>query len=141
MSFNEFLRKELMRYFIIVTGVTLLIAVVGLQYEPDQKFGYEAFFSPILFGFIGIVPSVVTYSRKELTLKQMKLRKVFQLILLEVMILSFSYIMGILETDTIGAMSFSIFIVFVAVHIIEWLIDNKRAQVLTLDLKTFQKNQ
>jgi hypothetical protein len=141
MSFNEFLRKRLISYFIIVTGVTLLIGVVGIQYEPDRKFGYEAFFSPLIFGLIGVIPSLATYSNKELTLKQMILRKVVQFFVLEVMILTFGCIMGIMKTDILGTMALSIFAVFVAVHIIEWLIDNKRAEKLTLELKAFQKSQ
>lgn len=139
MSLSEFLRKVLMRYFIIVTGVTFLIGFMGIQYEPDRKLGYDAFFSPLIFGLIGVLPSIVTYSKKELTLKQMKKRKILQLIVLEAVILLFGSVMGIIETDMIGIMAFSIFVVFVAVHIIEWLIGNKRAEELTLELKNFQK--
>lgn len=139
MRLNEFLRKLLMRYFIIVTAVTLLMGIIGLQYEPHVKFGYEAFFSPLLFGLMGVIPSFVTYSKKELTLKQMKARKILQLLVLEVIILSFGNIMNIMKPDMLGSMALSIFIIFVGVHIIEWMIDQKKAQELTLDLKAFQK--
>jgi len=40
----------------------------------------------------------------------------------------------------LGAMALSIFIIYVGVHIIEWIINQKKAQELTLDLKAFQKN-
>ena len=138
MSFSEFVRKQLMNYFIIVTILTLVIGILGLIYEPNQRFGYEAYFSPLLFGLIAVIPSLVTYSTKELSLKQSIMRKIFQLLLIEAMILSFSHIMGILKSEMIGSMILSILIVFVAVHLIEWIINNKNAKKLTLKLKAFQ---
>lgn len=139
MSPIEFLRKVLMHYFIIVTLVTLVIAILGMVYEPNQQFGYEAYFSPLIFGLLGVVPSIATYSKKELTVKQMIVRKGIQLILIEIMIIAFSTMMGILKSEMIGSMVFSIFIIFIIVHIIEWLIGNKKAHELTLELKAFQK--
>ena len=138
MSFGEFLRKQLMYYFIIVTIVTLVIGILGLIYEPDQRFGYESYFSPLIFGLIGVLPSFVTYSRKELTMKQTIVREILQLILIEVMILSFSYFMGILKREMVGSMIFAILTVFVAVNCIDWLISNKNAKKLTEYLKAYQ---
>ncbi|MDD4112384.1 MAG: hypothetical protein PHC56_05070 [Herbinix sp.] len=138
MSISEFVRKQLMNYFIIVTILTLVIAILGLIYEPNQSFGYEAYFSPLLFGLIAVIPSLVTYSTKELSLKQSIMRKIFQLLLIEAMILSFSHIVGILKSEMIGSMILSILIIFVAVHLIEWIINNKNAKKLTLKLKAFQ---
>lgn len=134
----EFLRKELMRYIIIVTIVTLVIGIIGLIYEPNQRFGYEAYFSPFIFGLIGVIPSFATYSKKVLSLKQAKVRKIIQLLLIEIMVLSFGFIMGIMKREMLGSMVFSIFVAFVAVNMIEWFINNKKAQKLTLELKAYQ---
>lgn len=141
MNFSEFLRKQLMRYFIIVTSITLLMGIIGIQYEPNMRFGYEAYFSPLLFGLIGVIPSFVTYAKKELSLRQMKIRKVIQFLVLEVLILSIAKGLKIVDTHMIATMAFSIFIIFVGVHIIEWLIDQKKAQELTEDLKAFQETK
>jgi hypothetical protein len=138
MSFGEFLRKQLMLYFIIVTIVTLVIAILGMIYEPDQQFGYESYFSPLIFGLIGVLPSFVTYSKTELTLKQSIIREIFQLLLIEILILSFCYIMGILKREMIESMIFSILLVFVTVNIINWIISNKKAKKLTIELKAYQ---
>jgi hypothetical protein len=141
MSPIEFIRRQLMTYFIIVTIVTLVIGILGLIYEPGQRFGYEAFFSPLLFGFIGVIPSVVTYSKKELSVKQVRIRMIIQLLVLEVMILSFGYIVGILKSEMIGSMILSIFAVFIAVNLFQWLLDNKKAIKLTRELKAYQNSR
>lgn len=139
MSPFEFIRKQLASYFIVVTIITFVIGILGLLYEPNQRFGYEAYFSPFLFGFIGVVPSWVTYSKKELTVKQMRVRIVLQFLLLEGMILSFTYMAGLLRSEMIGSMAFSVFAVFVAVHVIEWFINKRAAEDLTVDLKAYQE--
>lgn len=138
MSLGDFLRKNLMRFFIIVTCVSIAIGLLGLIYEPNRQFGYEAYFSPIIFGLIGVLPSIVMYSKKELTIKQMKTRKVLQLIVLEGMVLSFGYVMGIMKVNMMLSLALSVLVVFIMVHLISWIIDYKEAEKLNEDLKAFQ---
>ena len=138
MSLGDFLRKNLMRFFIIVTCVSIAIGLIGLIYEPNRQFGYEAYFSPIIFGLIGVLPSIVTYSKKELTIKQMKARTVLQLIVLEGMVLSFGYVMGIMKDNMMLSLALAVLVVFIMVHLISWLIDYKEAKKLNEDLKAFQ---
>jgi len=139
MSFGDFFKKSLMRFFIIVTCVTALIGILGLIYEPNRRLGYEAFFSPFIFGVIGIIPSIVTFSREELTLKQMLFRKVIQLIVLECMVLLFGYLVGIIKHNMIISVALSVLSVFITVHFIEWIIDSKTADKLNDNLKVFQE--
>lgn len=139
MSFGDFIKKSLMHFFIIVTCVTVVIGILGLIYEPNVKFGYEAFFSPLIFGAISIIPSIVTYSKEELTLKQMVFRKVLQLIVLEGILLIFGYlVVGIIKENMIISFAVSVLLVFLIVHFISWIIDCKKADVLNVDLKAFQ---
>jgi hypothetical protein len=138
MSLGEFLRKSLMSFFIIVTCVSVVIGTLGLIYEPNRRIGYEAYFSPLIFGVIGVLPSIVTYSKKELTIKQMIFRKVLQLLLLEILILSFMYRMGIMEPNMALLIALSVFGVFLIVHFISWIIDRDKAAQLNQDLKLFQ---
>ena len=43
--------------------------IYGMIYAPDTRFGYEALLFPVFYGFHGILPSAVLYSRKELTVE------------------------------------------------------------------------
>ena len=138
MSQGDFLRKNLMDFFIIVTCVSVVIGLLGLIYEPHRQFGYEAYFSPLIFGVIGVLPSLVTYSKKELTVKQMKVRKVIQLIILEGLVLTFGYFMGVMKVNMMVSVASSVLVVFLMVHLITWIIDSKKAAQLNEDLKAFQ---
>ena len=139
MTWGEFLRKSCQDFFIVVTCITLLMGIIGLIYEPDQRFGYEAYFSPLIFGVIGIVPSIVTYSKRELTLRQMIHRKIFQLIILEGLILGFGYGMGIMKGSMMISISGSVFLVFLVVHLISYILASKVATQFNQDLKAFQE--
>lgn len=141
MNFNDFLKKRLIDFFIIVTCISAVIGIIGLIYEPNRRFGYEAYFSPLIFGAISIIPSFVTYSNKELTVKQMIFRNVIQLLILECLILITGYSFGVMKDKTIlTSVAFSVIIVFIIVHLISWVIDSKTAAILNENLKAYQKN-
>lgn len=128
-----------MSFFIIVTCVTLVIGVLGLIYEPDRRFGYEAYFSPLIFGLIGVVPSFVTYSKREPTIRQMIIREIFLLFVLEAMILSFGYGIDIMYGTMMFAVAGAVFAVFVLVHFFSYAIDYREATRLNAELKVFQE--
>lgn len=140
MNFNDFFKKCLMDYFIIVTCITAVIGIIGLIYEPNMSFGYEAYFSPLIFGAISIIPSLILYSKKELSVKQMMFRNILQLVILECLILVTGYSFGIMKDKSIIiSVAISVVIVFIIVHLISWLIDSKTAITLNENLKAYQK--
>lgn len=141
MSFKDFVKKSLMNFFIIVTCISLVMGVIGLIYEPGRRFGYEAYFSPLIFGAISTIPSFVTYSKKELTVRQMVFRNVLQLLVIECLVLITGYFFGIMKDKMILiSVAISVIIVFIIVHIISWLIDFKTAAILNQNLKSYQNN-
>lgn len=139
MSFKVFFKKCILEYFIITTCVTAAMAILGLTLDPTARFGYEAFFSPLIFGFISIAPSFVTYSRKELSLRQALLRKVLHVTVLEGMLIGFGFWAGILH-DPSSALSFAltVFIVYLTVNLIIWKLDQKDASDINQRLKSLQ---
>ena len=139
MSFKAFLKKCLMEYFIITTCVTVAIGILGLSLDPTAKLGYEAYFSPLIFGLVSLVPSFITYSRKELSFRQAFVRKVLHVIVLEVMLIAFGFWAGILYRAT-DASSFgvTVFLVYLAVNFISWQIDKKDANEINKTLKLLQ---
>lgn len=139
MSFKAFLKKCLMQYFIITTCVTVAIALLGLSMEPAARFGYEAYFSPLIFAFISLLPSFVTYSRKELSIRQALLRKVLYVIVLEAMLMAFGFFAGILHGSADASFfALAVFLVYLAVNLISWQIDKKEADEFNKTLKSMQ---
>jgi hypothetical protein len=128
-----------MDYFIITTCVTAAIAVMGLSLDPAARFGYEAFFSPLIFGLVGLLPSFVTYSRKELSFRQTLIRKALHIIVLEAMLLAFGFWTGVLH----GAFDASLFalvvlIIYIAVNLVNYLTGKKDAGEINKTLKSMQ---
>lgn len=139
MSLKAFLKRRLMEYFIITTCVTAAIAILGMSLDPAAKFGYEAYFSPLLFGLVSLVPSVATYSRKELTLRQALIRKLLHFALLEALLVALGHWAGLLHGagDTVS-FAVAVFIVYLAVNLISWYLDSREASEINKTLKTMQ---
>jgi len=128
-----------MEYFIITTCVTAAIAVLGQSLDPTAEFGYEAYFSPLIFGLVSLVPSFVTYSRRELSFRQTIVRKVFHVIVLEAMLIAFGFWTGILHNPAEASFfCLAVFVVYIAVNLISWLLDKKEARELNRTLKSLQ---
>jgi hypothetical protein len=139
MSFIEFGKKNLMSYFIIVTGITVAIAVLGLKLDPEASFGYEAYFSPLIFGAVAVLPSFVLYSRRELTFRQMLFRRILHFAALELLLLSFGYGFGLFDkTDTAVSFAVSVFAVYLFTNLIQYIIDSKTAGKINEGLKKLQ---
>ncbi len=139
MSFITFLKRCLLEYFIITTCVTAATAILGLALDSTAKFGYEGFFSPLIFGFISLVPSFVTYSRKELTFWQTLIRKLLHVIVLEAMLIGFGFWSEILRSPADASFfALAVFIIYIAVNLIRWTLDRKDANEINKTLRFLQ---
>lgn len=139
MSLKTFLKRCLMEYFIITTCVTAAMAILGLTLDPNTKFGYEGFFSPLVFGFISLAPSLVTYSRKELSFRQALIRKVLHFIVLEVVLIIFGFLAGLLHAFSDASLfALTVFIVYLVVNLTSWQFAKKEADEINKTLKLLQ---
>lgn len=140
MSFVEFIKKSVINYFITVTATTVAIAVLGMNFDREAVFGYEAFFSPLIFGVIASVPSFVLYSRKELSFKQMLVRRILHFIVLEIFLLGFGFLAGLFHGfDVALSFGLSVFLVYLFTNLMSWMVDSKTAKELNKGLKRFQE--
>lgn len=83
MNHKSKLVEGLMSFCICTACITILEGVMGMLFFPNEKLGYEAFFSPPLFGGISVLLGIVAESRKELSVKQILFRRVLHLLLIE----------------------------------------------------------
>ena len=77
---KDHIKDNIMNFFIIVTLVNLVMFISGSILAPEMRFGYEAFIVPIIDGLLGIIPGIIMYSKRELTVRQMLIREVIQLL-------------------------------------------------------------
>lgn len=142
MSGKEFLKDIFTSFFVIVTLINLAMTILGYVFKPEQTFGYEAFLAPLIYGALSLIPMVVMYSKKELTVKQLAFRKVLQLICIEVILYFAALGPDHIMTEPIGlSVSFglSILIIFVLANAISGIINTNDARKLTRMLKQYQK--
>ncbi|MDY6338356.1 MAG: hypothetical protein SPL61_01850 [Saccharofermentans sp.] len=140
---REHIKNNLMSFFIIVTLVNIAIFVCGIVLAPDEKLGYTAFIVPVIDGLLGVIPGLVMYSKRELTVKQMIVRDIIQLLSIELIIILFSFgFSGFTNVDVpkFLAIVLSVAFVYVGVVVIMYLLDFKTAKKMTDDLKAFQKS-
>lgn len=140
---NRGLGIQFMLVFFIVTAcITILSGILGMVFMPDVRFGYEAFLSPPIFGFLSALSGLVTKSRKELSVGQMLFREFLQLLLIEVMVFGVNYVFGTTFTWKLNiTLALSIAVIFILVYVIMWLNDQRSAVAFNAKLVEFQKNQ
>ncbi len=144
MKLKEFIKSTLASYFIIVTLVNVATLVLGSIFRPEQRFGYEAFLAPLLYGALGLIPVFIMYSPKELTIKQIVIRKIVQLIALEFILVLAGFGRENLKTENlalIASFALSVLIIYVLVHVISWVLNLEMARQLTMDLQSYQSRE
>ena len=140
---REHIKNNLMSFFIIVTLVNIAIFICGIVLAPDEKLGYTAFIVPVIDGLLGVIPGLVMYSKRELTVRQMIVRDIIQLLSIELIILVFTFgFSGFSNVDVpkFLAIVLSVAFVYVGVVVIMYLLDFRTAKKMTDDLKACQKS-
>lgn len=129
----------LIDFCVCTTCITLLEGILGVLFFPDLQLTYEAFFSPPLFGGLSVLLGFVTESKKELTIKQVLIRRMIHLALIEGMVFGLNFLAGVVFPTIVSiTLALGIAIVFVMVYLIVWLNDRKSAVMFNQKLKEYQ---
>ena len=141
---KKLLIQALRLYTLLVTLITVLMMILGYLLDRDRVFGYDAFFSPLLYALIGTVAAMVTRSDKELSVRELIIRKVISLLLIEGAIILIALNADTIPTEkswVLPGLALGIFAVFVLSHIILYFIDKKEAEKINADLARYQEKQ
>lgn len=142
MQGKELLAKMFRNYFVLVTLINVVIFVSGSIAQPDARFGYSVFIMPLIYAFAGILSQAVMYSRRELSIKEVLLRKFIQLLLIELLVNGIILGENALKpeyTDFLKTISVCVVLVYVFANIISWIMDSASARMLMRELAEFQK--
>lgn len=136
-----FVKKVMMSFFVSITCICAAMALIGMSFEPDARFGYEAFLSPLIFGALASLPMLVKYSKSELSFKQTAIRNVIHFLLLEAVILSILYFVGLLTSMSMAiSLGISIFVIDLTVNLVLWINDKRTAKEFNSALKKLQND-
>lgn len=136
---KELWTEMMMSFFVCTACICILEGVVGTLFMPRQQFGYEAFFSPPLFGAVSVLFGIVTRSRRELSMGEVVARRCLHLLLIEGLVFGLNYAAGARFTAGMSvALAFAIAIVFVTVYVVMYINDRRNAISFNEELKKFQ---
>ena len=142
-------RKELLiwsarLYTLLVTLIIVAMIILGNLLDRGRVFSYDAYFSPLIYALIGTAATVITRSDKELSTRNLIIRKVIRLLLIEGAIIFIALNADTIPTEkswVIPSLAAGVFAVFVLAHIILYFIDRKEAEKINADLVRFQEKQ
>lgn len=141
MTFREFILSRLQLFFFLVTMILLTQITLGSAMEPNRVLHYKDFITTFYMAGLCILPTVVTYSKKELTLKQMLVRHTIQLVLIEGIMLTLTVI-GIESSSqkllTVVLIAVAIAIIYALSIFIMWYHQYIESKKLTELLKKIQ---
>ena len=142
MEFKRFLINKLILFFMLSTLITVAISFIGSAFDPEAQFGYRDMLVPIEYAALCMLPTLVTWSKRELSPKALLIRKAIMLVLIEGVILFIAFTSDVIDTSRIGvvlAIAGSVIVIFVLANLFVWLKDAAEAKKLNRELEAFQK--
>lgn len=119
MELRELIKKLVISYPIIYGCSMMATFVFCLVFYPDSDFGLYYFGEMFLFALAADLPSLVFYSKRELSHKELMVRIIIHLLLLEGVLLVIGRLMGLHENITEGIV---FFFIVLAVYVVVWLL-------------------
>ena len=142
MQGKEFWIDFVRTFFMVTTLITVLLCVVGPAVAPEQTFSYQAFAAPLVYALVGTVPNLVLYSKRELKVRELLVRKALQLLFIEAGV-SFVALYGAVEywkqPRMIATLLISVFAVYALATLIAWIGNVQSAKILSRELEEFQR--
>ena len=143
MDFKRFLVNKLILFFMLSTLITVAVSLIGLLFDGDMRFGYREMLIPIEYAALCMLPTLVTWSKRELSPKALLVRKALMLILIESVILFIAFTSDVIDTgrvEVVLTIVGSVLVIFVLVHLFMWFKDAAEAKKLNRELEAFQKH-
>lgn len=141
MDFKRFLVNKLILFFTLSTLITVAVALVGSSFDDGARFGYKTMLLPLKYALLCMLPTFVTWSKRELSPKALLFRKALMLVLIEAVMLGIAFTSPSIDSDraeVVLVIAGSVLLIFVAVNLFLWLKNSAEAKKLNGELAKFQ---
>lgn len=141
MDFKRFLVNKLILFFTLSTLITVTVALVGSAFAPAERFGYKTMLLPIRYAALCMLPTFVTFSKRELSPRALLVRKALMLVLIEAVMMIIAFTGPEIDSDrpeVILVIGGSVVVIFVLVHLFLWMKDAAEAKKLNQELAAYQ---
>ncbi len=142
MQKGEVLSKLLMLFFVIYSATMFATVVFCLLTNPQAEFALSYFWETALFALCGDLVGLVYYSKHKLTRKQVRFRTLVHTVLLEVVLMTAGYHIG-MYNGWLGAALFfvTVLVVDVFVRLCNYLMDRSTAGQINMRLRQARMEQ
>ena len=140
MTIKEFLISRIQLYFLLVTLIFAVSMIIGMIFTPGQQLYYYQLIGPFFLAALCVLPTFITYSRKEPTVRQVVLRNIIRLILIEGIVLT-----QIQPPEQENQVLFrillaaAVLIVYLLASLMMWLRRVRQSGMMTEQLKILQE--
>ena len=142
MKFKTAFSEMLVGFCVSITFICILQGLLGGYFLPDVKLDFGVLLSPPLFGFLSTLLGVVEFSSRELTVRQVLIRRVIHLLLIEGMVFGLNILVGNGFTFWMAVLlALGIAVVYICVYVVLWIDELRYARVFNEKLKEFQKKE
>lgn len=141
MTVKEFILRRVQLFFLLTTMILIAQAVIGTIVEPGETLRgrYLDLLTPLWIAALCIVPTVVTYSRKKLTCRQMLIRHAIQLVLIEGVMFVIAYTNGLTDPKVLLLIAAAVFVIYGFCIFILWLGQLRASKRMTEQLRKLQQ--
>jgi len=142
MTFKHFILQKLSLFFTLTTLITISVCAIGSVFDADARFGYDAMLTPLRYAACCVIPTFVTYSKRELKPGEMMARMALEWVLIEAVILGIAFASPAIDTarsSVVLSIAGSVLAIYVAARLFSWLRDSADAKQMNADLLRFQQ--
>lgn len=141
MEFKRFLVNKLILFFALSTLITVAVALTGSAFDSEAHLRYIDLLTPIKYAALCMLPTLVSWSKRELSPKALLFRKALMLVLIEAVMLVIAFTSPVIDTtrtEVVFVYAGSVLLIFVAVNLFLWLKNAAEAKKLNGELARFQ---
>ena len=81
------IKKMISDYIIVQAEIALSMGIIGSIFAAEQPITYHYFFLPALLGLICMLPCLIIYFKEDMTIKQVIIQRVAEVVVLEIAII------------------------------------------------------
>ena len=142
MDLKRFLVNKLILFFMLSTLITAAVSLIGSAFDGEGLLGYGDMLVPVEYAALCMLPTLVTWSRRELLPKALLLRKAIMLVLIEAVILFIAFTSDAIDTGrpaVVLVITGSVLVIFVLANLFMWMKDAAETRKLNRELEAFQR--
>ena len=143
MTVKEFIISRIRLFFFLTVMILIAQSIVGAIAEPGVSLHirYVDLLSPLHIAGLCTLPTVVTFSRKKLSLKGMLIRHAIQLVLIEGVMMLIAFTSAAIDTSRPAVLLLiggAVFVIYVLAVAVMWLGQVSESKKMTAQLHALQ---